>query len=366
MLKFEDLLELDINVKSKKKKPIYNNIVRGNTPWVDKYRPTKLDDIVYQDEVIKMLKETLKNGNLPHTLFHGKPGSGKTSTILAVAMELFGPRKFRDRVIELNASDERGINVVRNKIVTFAKTAIGTDDPKYPCPPYKIIILDEADAMTTEAQSALRKTMEDYSNITRFCFICNYINQIIEPINSRCVKFRFKPLNSGSMLSKLKYISDKEKMILNNGTLNAIINTSDGDMRKAIMILQNLKYVQTYNKNISKRDVYELASCVPDEILHKIKKTCVSNKSINVNKIVKLTKDIRAYGYPIHNILKQIHLMIIRDESITDKEKSIINLHLSKTEKRLIDSSDEYLQLLSVLMCIKSTIMQINTIYSNY
>src|SRR5690606_13947283 len=123
------------------------------------------------------------------------PGSGKTSTILAIAMELFGPKKIKDRVIELNASDERGINVVRNKIVTFAKTAIGQSDPKFTCPPYKIIILDEADAMTIEAQSALRKTMEDNSGITRSCFICNYINQIIEPITSRCVKFRFKPLN---------------------------------------------------------------------------------------------------------------------------------------------------------------------------
>jgi|AntRauTorckE6833_2_1112554.scaffolds.fasta_scaffold21193_2 replication factor C subunit 2/4 len=367
MFRFEDLLELDEDqiYKKKVKQPIYKKIVKNNKPWVDKYRPEKLEDIVYQEEVIKMLRKTLEDGNLPHTLFHGKPGSGKTSTILAVAMELFGPRVFRDRVIELNASDERGINVVRNKIVTFAKSAIGCDDPKYPCPPYKIIILDEADAMTTEAQSALRKTMEDYSNITRFCFICNYINQIIEPINSRCVKFRFKPLNRSSMLNKLESISGKEKLGLDRPCIEAVIDTSDGDLRKGIMILQNLKYAKIYKNNIKPADVLELASVVPDKIINNIKKICIDNKSAKPYHIVNLAKKIKTYGYPIHNIIKQIHDLIIQNETITDNARSIINIHLSKTEKRLIDCSDEYLQLLSILMCIRSAVLGLDTIYKN-
>src|SRR5207249_3198955 len=151
-------------------------------------------------------------------------------------------------VIELNASDERGINVVRHKIVTFAKMAVGNADPNYPCPPFKIVILDEADAMTTEAQSALRKIMENSSNITRFCFICNYINQIIEPIASRCMKFRFKPINTISMINKLEVISKKEKLNINKEILKKIVIMSKGDMRRGIMTLQNLKYIHSHNK----------------------------------------------------------------------------------------------------------------------
>ena len=143
-------------------------------PWVEKYRPYKLDDIMHQEEIKCMLKNSVKTGNLQHLLLYGPPGTGKTSIILAVARELYGPKLYREKTIELNASDERGINIVRNKIRRLAKAANDSADPDYPSPPYKIIILDEADAMTTEAQSALRKTMEDHSNITRFCFICNY------------------------------------------------------------------------------------------------------------------------------------------------------------------------------------------------
>ena len=138
-------------------------------PWIEKYRPRKLNDIISQKESINILSNTLKTGELPHLLLYGGPGTGKTSSVLALCNQLFGPERVNERVIELNASDERGINVVRHKIINFAKIA----NENYLCPPYKIIILDEADAMTKEAQAALRKVMEETSNITRFCFICN-------------------------------------------------------------------------------------------------------------------------------------------------------------------------------------------------
>lgn len=350
MISFGKLLEFDNINKNEEKYEMID--IQEKIPWIEKYRPTTLDEIIYQDEVTKMLKKTLVNGNLPHLLFHGPAGSGKTSCILAIATELFGPKKFNDRVIELNASDERGINVVRNKIVTFAKTSIGTPDPNYPSPPYKIIILDEADAMTTDAQSALRKTMEDNSHITRFCFICNYINQIIEPITSRCVKFRFKSLNNKCMIKKLEFISLKENMELNNNILENIAEISEGDMRKAIMFLQNLKYIKIY-KNITEHDVFELAGYLQQDIKEKLKLVCRKNTNIDTSNIIKLAKNIISSSYPMDIVLKEINEMIIKETTISDKIKSKICLHFSKTEKRLIDGANEYLQLLSCLMFIR-------------
>lgn len=326
-------------------------------PWVDKYRPTKINEVVYQDDVIKMLKNVLQTGNLPHLLFYGASGVGKTSAILAVAIELFGPKKFKERVIELNASDERGINIVRNKIVTLAKMSISEKDPKYVCPPFKIIILDEADAMTTEAQSALRKTMEDYSNVTRFCFICNYINQIITPITSRCVKFRFKPINTNQMTERLEYIAYNEKMEITQLAIKKISEVSNGDMRKGIMLLQNLNY---QNKKIVANDVLEIANMIPSEKLNEIINVCIKGNKKDVTKVKNKTNELISSGYPVNILLSQLINQIITCEKLTDIMKATICYHISKTEKRLVDGADEYLQLLSVLMCIKSVFLGMN------
>lgn len=353
MYKFNDLLDGEVVSNRKYTTPLSKHERINKTPWVDKYRPKKLNEVVQQEEVILMLKKTLKNGNLPHMLFWGIAGTGKTSTILAVAMELFGPRKFKDRVIELNASDERGINIVRNKIVTFAKTAIGTRDPKYPCPPYKIIILDEADAMTTEAQSALRKTIEENSKITRFCFICNYINQIIEPITSRCVKFRFKPLTNKNIMNKLSYISIKENMVINKKSIKAITNVSKGDLRRAIMLLQNLQYIYKYNGEITEDDIYEMVGTMPTDQLKKMH-TMMFND--NVTEIMRFVKDIGSRGYPISNVILEIHKIVIHDEVMSDIQKAKICINIAKAEKRLIDGADEYIQLLHIMMHISKVL----------
>ena len=176
-------------------------------------------------------------------LFYGPPGTGKTSTILALAKELFGPEMFRTRVLELNASDERGISIVREKVKDFARMQLSNPPPnyknRYPCPPYKIIILDEADSMTQDAQSALRRTMETYSKITRFCLICNYVTRIIDPLASRCSKFRFKTLDQGNALKRLEEIATNEKVNLELGAVNTLIRCSEGDLRKAITFLQS-------------------------------------------------------------------------------------------------------------------------------
>lgn len=176
-------------------------------------------------------------------LFYGPPGTGKTSTILALAKELYGPEMFKSRVLELNASDERGISIVREKVKDFARMQLSNPPPqykdRYPCPPYKIIVLDEADSMTQDAQSALRRTMETYSKITRFCLICNYVTRIIDPLASRCSKFRFKVLDQGNAKGRIEEIALKEKVKLDLGVADALIKCSEGDLRKSITFLQS-------------------------------------------------------------------------------------------------------------------------------
>ena len=272
MIKFNELFG-----EKKNSNNASNSDMKYTMPWTDKYRPNNLSEVVHQDDVVKMLGNVLETGNLPHLLFFGFPGTGKTSCILAIARQLFGPKKFSERVIELNASDERGINIVRNKIVTIAKRSVSEKDPDYVCPPFKLIILDEADAMTMEAQSALRKTMEDYSRITRFCFICNYINQIITPITSRCVKFRFKAIDVEHMTKRLQYIATNENVNITKEALQRISSISNGDMRKGIMLLQNLSY---QNEKITTNSVLEMANMVPINILNNIVDACINNKKI--------------------------------------------------------------------------------------
>jgi replication factor C subunit 2/4 len=325
----------------------YNDI-----PWIEKYRPRKLNEIISQEESISILSNTLITGELPHLLIYGGPGTGKTSSILALCNQLFGPDRVNERVIELNASDERGINVVRHKIINFAKIAIGTADKKYLCPPYKIIILDEADAMTKEAQAALRKVMEETSNITRFCFICNYINQIIEPINSRCVKIRFKPITKNNVMNKLKYISIKENIQIDDGGLESLANISSGDLRKSILILQNVKYlkIDSFEKKISNSDIYDMCKYISDVQLNKYIQSITNNK--NMNNIINVTNDVFNNGYIINSIIVKIINYLISDKNISDTSKSKLLFEMSTIEKNINDGADEYIQLLKIFISL--------------
>jgi replication factor C subunit 2/4 len=193
-------------------------------------------------------------------LFYGPPGTGKTSTIVAVARQLFGP-DFRKngRFLELNASDDRGIKVVREKVKGFAQGAI-SNASNTGMPPFKIIVLDEADSMTTDAQSALRRMMENYSKVTRFCLICNYVSRIIEPIASRCAKFRFAPLEKGSMAARVRFICQEEKVMLaqTGDVLDTLLECLNGDMRKAINTLQSAKQLSG-DDAITRADVLAVA-----------------------------------------------------------------------------------------------------------
>ncbi|OXG16524.1 replication factor C subunit 2/4 [Cryptococcus neoformans Tu259-1] len=202
-------------------------------PWVEKYRPVLLDDIVGNSDTIDRLKVIAEDGNVPHIIISGMPGIGKTTSIHCLAHALLG-EAYKEGVLELNASDERGIDVVRNKIKSFAQR-------KVTLPPgrHKIIILDEADSMTAGAQQALRRTMEIYSNTTRFALACNMSNKIIEPIQSRCAILRYSKLNDAEVLKRLKEICDMESIKYNDEGLAALIFTAEGDMRQAINNLQS-------------------------------------------------------------------------------------------------------------------------------
>lgn len=327
--------------------------IMNEIPWIEKYRPRKLNEIISQEESISILNNTLSTGELPHLLLYGSPGTGKTSSILALCNQLFGPHRVNERVIELNASDERGINVVRGKIINFAKVAIGTADEKYLCPSYKIIILDEADAMTKEAQAALRKVMEENSDITRFCFICNYINQIIEPINSRCVKIRFKPINRENIINRLKVISQKEDINISLEALTCISEISNGDLRKSILMLQNIKYLKSDNlaiDNIYKitgKDIYSMCNYISeDELLNYINNM---KENSNISNIITITKDIINKGYVFNSLINKLIEYIINEDRINDKNKALILYDMSFIEKNINDGADEYIQLLKLL-----------------
>jgi replication factor C subunit 2/4 len=333
---------------------IYNKMSskKNDIPWIEKYRPRKLNDIISQEETINILNNTLKTGELPHLVLYGGSGTGKTSSILALCNQLFGPERINERVIELNASDERGINVVRQKIINFAKIAIGTPDPKYLCPPYKIIILEEADAMTKEAQAALRKVMEETSNITRFCFTCNYINQIIEPINSRCVKIRFKPITKINIINKLKFISFKENIKIDNIGLESLADISNGDLRKSILILQNVKYLKCKidNSYISKNEIYDMCKYITDEQLTIFIDSINNNK--NMDNIINITNQIFNNGYIIYFVIEKIINYLLLHTNISDKDKSKIIFDMSTIEKNINDGADEYIQMLKILISL--------------
>jgi replication factor C subunit 2/4 len=321
-------------------------------PWVEKYRPKKLDDVVEQIEIIKLLNKTLETGDFPHYLFYGPPGTGKTSTVLALVRQLYGPKILHDRVLELNASDERGIDGVRNNIIKFARLSVGTSDPKYKCPDFKIIILDEVDAMTSDAQSALRKVMEETSEITRFVFICNYITKMIDPIKSRCMQIFFKPINNKSIGLKLKSISKNENVILSDKCINTIVDLSEGDLRKAIMILQNSKYLLKYKNIVSSKDIIKMTGNIYEKDFDDFWNNCIT---FSISKLKQLVNKIIFNGYPVKNMLYFIQKTVFLTD-ISDKKKSLILLEIANIDKKLSENCDEYLQLLHIVVYINKIV----------
>ena len=306
-----------------------------DTLWVEKYRPKTLNDISAQKNIINILKTALICKNIPHLLFFGPSGCGKTSTILALAKEIFGVENYKDRLIEFNASDERGINVIREKIKVHAKQAV-----KYikNAPSWKIIILDEADTMTPDSQFALRRIMEQYSKITRFCIICNYHNKIIEPIISRCSMCRFKPISPFDIMIKLKYISNCEQFTCSDNVLNKIITICRGDLRKAINFLQ--KCFNTYSDTINEKSLDEISGIIPSDKFNKLMEYIFIKDTHNVDLLI---NSFFLDGYSIVNQILCFHNYII-NSNIDSVKKSNILCKLTEIDQNLIKGCDEYIQ----------------------
>ncbi|GFG13723.1 replication factor C subunit 2 [Aspergillus udagawae] len=349
-------------------------------PWVEKYRPKTLDDVAAQDHTTKVLQRTLQASNLPHMLFYGPPGTGKTSTILALAKSLFGPALYRSRILELNASDERGIGIVREKVKGFARTQLSQPtglDPsyfeQYPCPPFKIIILDEADSMTQDAQSALRRTMEQYSRITRFCLVCNYVTRIIEPLASRCSKFRFKPLDNSAAAERLAHIAKLENLKLDEGVIDKLISCGEGDLRRAITYMQSAarlvgagrptghqkdgdedsEMADASSEPITVRMIEEIAGVVPESVIDRLVQAMQPKKlGSSYEAVSTVVTDIVADGWSAGQLVLQLYRRIVYNDAIPDIQKNKIVTAFSEMDKRLVDGADEHLSILDLALRI--------------
>jgi nuclear protein localization family protein 4 len=381
-------------------------------------RPKTLSEVTAQDNTIQILSRTLQSTNLPHMLFYGPPGTGKTSTILALAKQLYGPELIKSRVLELNASDERGISIVRQKVKDFARQQLSSaptynvmtedkDSPdgtkmvryrdKYPCPPFKIIVLDEADSMTQDAQSALRRTMETYSKMTRFCLVCNYVTRIIDPLASRCSKFRFKSLDQGNAVKRVDDIARLEGVGLDAGVSEELVRVADGDLRKAITFLQSAARLvgatqsqkdkskkrkrvaddvgakdedemeldtpasTSATSSVSLQAIAEIAGVIPNQTLTALSDSLFpksSSKAIRFNEIAKVVENMVAEGWSASQTVSQLYEKVMFDERVEDVKKVQLVGVFSETDKRLVDGGDEHLAVLDLGVRVAGVLCQ--------
>jgi len=304
--------------------------------WAEKYRPKTLVDIVDQKEIVERLKSFVKSRNVPHCIFAGPPGTGKTTAALCLTRDLYG-EGYREHFMELNASDERGIDVVRETVKTFARVkSIGEI-------PFKVMILDEADNMTSDAQQALRRTMERFTETCRFIMCANYSGKIIEPIQSRCAPFRFSYLPREEHDRYLKDISQKEGVKLTDEGLGAIFEVCGGDLRRAINTLQASA---SLGKPVDAKVVYSITGRASPADVQKMIKTAIEGDFMEARK--QLREMIQKYGVAGSDIIRQIHTEIFRAE-IPEPWKIKLADIVGEIDFRLVEGSDEEVQLSALL-----------------
>jgi replication factor C small subunit len=306
----------------------------GIEVWTEKYRPKRLDDVINQKHVVERLKVWAKQGNVPNMLFAGPAGVGKTTIALCLARELYG-ENWRQNFQETNASDERGINVVRGRIKDFAKMKpLGAD--------FKIIFLDESDSLTPEAQQALRRTIESFSGVCRFILSANYSSRIIEPIQSRCAVFRLKGLNEDDVMEYMKRIIAGEKLKADNDALRAIYEISGGDLRKATNLLQ----ASAALGKITPRSVYDVAAQAEPKDIEEMIRLAMSGKFTEARK--KLQDLLINQGLSGEDIIREIHRQVF-SLKVPEEEKLRLVEKVGEFEFRLNQGGSEDIQLEALL-----------------
>ncbi|KAF7549062.1 hypothetical protein G7Z17_g6665 [Cylindrodendrum hubeiense] len=302
-------------------------------PWVEKYRPVFLDDVVGNTETIERLKIIAKEGNMPHVIISGMPGIGKTTSVLCLARQLLGD-SYKEAVLELNASDERGIDVVRNRIKGFAQK-------KVTLPPgrQKLIILDEADSMTSGAQQALRRTMEIYSNTTRFAFACNQSNKIIEPLQSRCAILRYAKLTDAQVVKRLLQIIEAEKVEYSDDGLAALVFSAEGDMRQAI---NNLQSTFAGFEFVSGDNVFKVVDSPHPIKVQAMLKACYEG---NVDSALDTLRELWDLGYSSHDIISTMFKVTKTIPTLSEQSKLEFIKEIGFTHMKVLEGVQTLLQL---------------------
>jgi len=304
--------------------------------WAEKYRPSTLNEIKNQTEIVSRLRKFVETKAMPHCLFAGPPGTGKTTAALCLAHDLFGER-YMDVFMELNASDARGIDVVRTTVKEFARIATISGAP------FKILVLDEADNMTADAQHALRRTMERYTETCRFILCCNYSGKIIEPIQSRCAVFRFTPLSEDDVKEYLRQIVKKENVKFTEDGIKAVIEVAEGDMRKAINTLQA---AASLKKAVNEDSVYLVVGRAKPEDVKEMLELAFHGDFLKAREKLRLM--LVEYGLSGIDIVKQIHSEIFR-MNIPEKNKVALADAIGEVDYRLVEGADEEVQLSALL-----------------
>jgi len=304
--------------------------------WAEKYRPKSLDRMINQTDIVERLKSFVEARNIPHCIFAGPPGTGKTTAALCLAHDLYG-KGYREHLLELNASDARGINIVRETVKTFARTrSIGEI-------PFKIMILDEADNMTSDAQQALRRTMERFTETCRFVLIANYSGKIIEPIQSRCAPFRFSYMSKEDQDVYLRRIIEQEKVKILDEGFNAIFEVSGGDLRRAT---NSLQAAASLGKVIDAETVYSVIGRANPADVKEMIMLAIKSDFIGARK--RLREMILKYGVAGSDIIKQIHIEIFRS-GLPEQWKVKLAEAIGEIDFRLVQGADEEVQLSALL-----------------